>query len=234
MKAAVLAALTVCVAALAVTSSATASKPHRLAPSDRKAINATLDIFVNHAVKRKDVAASYGVVTAELRGGMSRKEWSRGSIPVYPYPASGARFHHWTIQYYNSEELAIELLLSPRRGSDLGQFVFHVYLKPAHGGWLVDSFMPAATFAPIGGPAKVQAAADFMASPGESSTPTGPGQVRSVYALVPFAVLGLILLALAAWGLAASFRYRPRRESLPPLPLSIRPDGAQPRPRHRP
>jgi hypothetical protein len=226
-----LAALTACVAALAVTGTAGAAKRYHLAPSDRKAINATLDTFVNHGVKRKDVAASYDVVTPTMRGGMSRKQWSRGTIPVYPYPAAGQQFHGWTILYRTSDELAIELLLSPRASSKgkLGQYIFHVYLKPAHGRWLVDSFMPAATFAPEGVQPYVQAAADFMAAPGGSTynrrsslKATGPGQISAVYAIVPFAVLGLVLLGLATWGVAANLRYRrlagPRGESLPPLP----------------
>src|SRR6266496_2339310 len=184
-----LAALTACVAALAVTGTATAAKRYHLAPSDRKAINATIDTFVNHAVKRQDVGASYDVVTAELRGGMSRKQWSRGSIPVYPYPAAGHEFRGWTIQYRTSEEVAIELLLSPRSNlkGKLGQFMFHVYLHPAHGRWLVVSFMPAATFAPVGKPPVVQAAADFLANPGGSTynrpsslKKPGPGQISAV------------------------------------------------------
>ena len=71
--------------------------------------------------------------------------------------------------------------------------MFHVYLKPRNGRWLVDSFMPAATFTPIGKAANVQAAADFMASPGESTTGlsgAGPMQINAVYAVVPFAVFG--------------------------------------------
>jgi len=219
MRVIVIAVLTAFLAALTVTGSASA---RRLAPSDRKAINATLDTLVNHAVKRKDVGASYDVVTPVLRGGMSREEWSRGAIPIYPYPAAGTRFHHWTIRYYNSEEIGIELLLNPQRGSELGQFVFHVYLKPRNGRWLVDSFMPAATFTPIGEPAKVQAQADFMASSGESTRPIGAGRIGAIFAYVPFAVIGLILVVLVAWGVGANLRFRRlvghRRESLPPSP----------------
>ncbi len=219
MRVIVIAVLAACLAALSVAGSASA---RRLAPSDRKAINETLDTLVNHAVKRKDVAASYDVVTAELRGGMSRKAWSRGSIPVYPYPAAGTRFHDWTIRYYNAEEIGIELLLNPHPDSELGQFVFHVYLKPRNGRWLVDSFMPAATFTPIGEPAKVQAQADFMASSGESTRPIGAGRIGAVFAWVPFAVIGLLLLGLVAWGVVAKLRFRRlvghRRGELPPSP----------------
>jgi hypothetical protein len=238
---------------LAVAGPAGAAKP-RVAPSDRAAINATLDTFVNHAVKRKDIAASYDVVTPALRGGMSLKAWSKGDIPVYPYPADGHEFHHWTIQYRNSEELAIELLLSPNASNrgKLGQFLFHVYLQPAHGRWLVDSFMPGATFAPIGKPAIVQAAADFTATPSGSTYnrtsalgKTGPDRISAVYAIVPFSVIGLLLLGLAGWGVAAHIRNRRLRgpkEGLPPGParfsgnrstLSIHADGSPLRPRHR-
>src|SRR5437016_13335747 len=100
-----------CFAALAVAAPATAAR--RLAPSDRQAINATLDVFVNHAVKRKDVGAAYGVVTQTLRAGMTRKQWSRGDIGVYPYPATGNRFHAWTIEYRTRAEIAIQLELMP-------------------------------------------------------------------------------------------------------------------------
>jgi hypothetical protein len=185
---------------------------------------------------------------------MSRKAWSRGTIPVYPYPAKGTEFHGWTIQYRSSEELAIELLLSPRASSagKLGQFLFHVYLKPAHGRWLVDSFMPAATFAPVGKPPVVQAAGDFTASPGGSSynrpgpRNSGLSQISAVYAIVPFSVLGLLLLGLAGWGVLATIRSRRLvgpREGLPPWPgqfsgnrspLSMHPDGARTRPPNRP
>lgn len=248
-----LAALTACLAALAVTGTATAAKRYQLAPSDRKAINETLDILVNHGVKRNDVAASYDVVTPTMRGGMSRQQWSRGSIPVYPYPAAGHQFHSWTILYRTKDELAIELLLSPRASSKgkLGQYIFHVYLQPAHGRWLVDSFMPAATFAPEGKQPYVQAAADFMAAPSGSTynrpghKATGPRQISAIYAIIPFGIIGLLLLGLAAWGVAAKLRDRRiagPHEGLPPLParfrnrqrLSMHPHGARTRPSNRP
>jgi hypothetical protein len=124
----------------------------------------------------------------------------------------------------------------PRKGSKVGPFVFHVYLRELHGRWLVDSFMPAATFAPLGGPAKVRAAADFMApAQGDSHVPSGPSRISSAYVVVPFAVLGLILASLLGWGIAAKVRDRrlmgTRRRSLPPL--SMRPDAARARPGHR-
>ena len=224
-----LAILMACVGALAAATSAGAAK-HRLSPADRAAINATLDVFVNHAVKRKDIGRSYDVVTPLMRGGMTRAQWSRGSIPVYPYPAAGRRFHEWTIQYRTKEEIALELILAPnaRNKKKLGQFLFHVYLQPRDGRWLVDSFMPGATFAPEGKAPVVQAAGDFGATPG-GQTYNRPGAERkirpplvsSVFIVVPFAVLGLLLLGVAAWIVIGRVRYArlvgAERQDLPPL-----------------
>jgi hypothetical protein len=202
----------------------------RVSPADRAAINATLDVLVNHAVKRKDVGKSYDVVTPALRAGMTRAQWSRGSIPVYPYPAAGRRFHEWTVQYRTKEEIAIELILSPnaRNRKKLGQFLFHVYLQPRNGKWLVDSIMPGATFAPEGEAPVVQAAGDFGATPGGTTynragaeRTSRPPLVSSVYIVVPFAVLGLLLLGVAAWFAVAKVRYArlvgAQRQDLPPL-----------------
>ena len=239
-----LAILLAAVASLMTAAPALAKEP-KLSPADRAAINATLDVLVNHAVKRKDIAKSYDVVTPAMRGGMTRAQWAKGSIPVYPYPAAGRRFHKWTIQYRTKDEVAIELILAPtaRYKRKLGQFLFHVYLQPSKGRWLVDSFMPGATFAPEGKAPVVQAAADFGATPGGQTynRTTGarkhaPVQVSSHFILIPFAVLGLLLAGVAAWGITQWIRARrltvPR--ALPPSPLSIPADGTRARPRHRP
>jgi hypothetical protein len=225
------------VAALAAAAPAAAKQP-RLSPADRAAINETLDVFVNHAVKRKDVAKAYDVVTPTLRDGRTRAQWPNGSIPVYPYPAAGTQFHKWTIQYKTKDEVAIELILSPRARykRKLGQFVFHVYLQPRNGKWLVDGFMLGATFAPEGKAPAVLAAADFQASEQASNGTTTPVQVSADFLVIPFAILGLLLIGLAAWGVTRWFRARRLYASraLPPSPLSIPADGTRARPRHRP
>jgi hypothetical protein len=212
-----LAFLAACLGALAVVVPATAATPH-VAPSDRQAINETLDVFVNHAVKRHNPAGAYDVLTPTMKGGMTRAQWSHGDIPVYPYPAAGEKFHGWTIQYRTSDEIALELILSPiaRYQGKLGQILFHVYLHPAHGRWLVDSFMPGATFAPIGKPGVVQAARDFQANPSAQTYnrknkvvgATRPPRISADFAIVPFAVIGLVLAGLAAWGIVGWMRHR--------------------------
>ena len=223
--------LAILMACLGVLVAATpAAAQERLSRADRAAINATLDVFVNHAVKRRDVAKSYDIVTPTLRGGMTRAQWSRGSIPVYPYPAAGRQFHEWTVQYRTREEVAIELILAPnaRNRKKIGQYLFHVYLQPKDGRWLVDSFMVGATFSPEGKAPVVQAAGDFGATPGGQTynrpgvdRESRPPLVSSVYLAVPFVVLGLMLLGIVGWVVVGKIRYArlvgSERQNIPPL-----------------
>jgi hypothetical protein len=212
----------------------------KLSAKDRAQVNHTLDVFVNHAVKRHDPGAAYDVVTPALKGGMTRAQFARGDIAVYPYPAAGRKFHEWTIQYRTKDELSVELILAPtaRYRAKLGQILFNVYLHPSHGRWLVDSFMPGATFAPIGKPGVVQAARDFTANPSaqtynrgsEKGKPIGAARVSAKWAVVPFAVVLLLLLGLAARGVIENLRFR--RLATPHVrPLSMRGDEPRARPR---
>src|SRR5919206_3213417 len=93
-------------AALALASPAAASP--RLSPADRAAITRTIDVFVNHAVTREHTVAAYDVVAPEMRPGITRKQWARGDIPVYPFPARG-RTHPWNILYVSRDEAGLEL-----------------------------------------------------------------------------------------------------------------------------
>ena len=206
--------------ALALAAPAAASTPH-LSAADRAAITRTLDVFVNHGVKRVGTAASYDTVTRELRGGMTRKEWARGDIPIYPFPARG-RTHPWNILYVTRDEVGLELELIPR-DPKLGPIIFHVYLEPVGNRWLVNSFMPVATLAPLGAKkSKVLAVTDFSPGAQGEGRSAAPGQISRVYIIVPFAGIVLLLAGLAGWGLVRTIRHRralgPRRDALPPLP----------------
>lgn len=199
----------------------------RLSPADRAAISRSIDDFVNHAVKRVDTGAAYDTVAPEMRPGIGPREWKRGDIPVYPFPASG-RHHPWNILYVTREEVGLELELLPRPAAKVGPIIFHIYLRPVRGGrWLVDSFMPVATLAPLGAKkSKVLSVRDFSPGAQGDGKSTTPGQLNRLYLLAPFGVIGLVLLGLAAWGATRAVRNRrlagPRSGALPPLPPSRR------------
>jgi hypothetical protein len=210
--------------ALAFALPAAAAAP-RLSPADRAAISRSIDVFVNHAVTRANPGGAYDVVAPEMRPGIGPKEWARGDIPVYPFPARG-QHHPWNVLYVTREEVGLELELIPRRHSKVGPIIFHIYLRPVRGGrWLVDSFMPVATLAPLNAKkSKVLSVRDFspQISGGASLDATGPSRLNSIYLIGPFAALGLVLLGLAAWGVARAVRSRrlqgPRSSEMPPLP----------------
>jgi hypothetical protein len=198
----------------------------RLTHADRVAINQTIDTFVNHAVKRQNPGAAYYVVTGNLRNGASLKAWSHGSIPAYPYPARGTTFHNWTFAYRDGSELGINLMLMPRHGSKLGPYAFTVTLIRSGRRWLVDTFQPAATFAPTNAKtAKVTAVTDFApGAPAEGEI--GPTHVSGNWAFVPFAFLGVFVVGLAGFAVFATLRNRrlvgAERRVLPPLPERFR------------
>jgi hypothetical protein len=200
-----------------------AAKTPRLSAADRAAITRAIDVFVNHAVKRADTAAAYGVVAPEMRPGISRREWARGDIPVYPFPARG-QTHPWNVLYVTREEVGLELQLMPRPHAKVGPIIFHIYLRPVRGGrWLVDSFMPVATLAPLGAKkAKVLAVTDYSPQAQSGGPPGGSGRISRIYIVAPFVAIALLLFGFAVWGAGRVVRDRrlrgPRRGTLPPLP----------------
>jgi hypothetical protein len=213
------------VAAVAAAVSAPAdARSVPLTKRDRQAINATLDAFVRDAVQRRAPARAYELVTPALRADTRRADWTRGDIPVYPYPAAGTRFHEWLLSYSEPGEVGIELILRPRRSANVGPIVFNVDFRRVDGRWLVESFIPAATYAPEGEAPRMLAHADF--APQAGGTDPGRSRVNPNYAIViPLSILGsVVLVLLGVWligwfrGRAAEARYRSGAGGLPPLP----------------
>jgi hypothetical protein len=214
----------VLVAAAALALAAPAAASPRLSPADRAAITRSIDVFVNHAVKRVDTVAAYDVVAPEMRPGISRKQWAHGDIPAYPFPARGTT-HPWNILYVTRDEVGLELQLNPREGvTKQGPIIFHIYLRPVRGGrWLVDSFMPVATLAPLSAKkSKVLSVRDFSPGAQGDAKDGSPSQLSKNWLLVPVGVIGLALLALAGWAVFRGIRNHrlagPRGGALPPLP----------------
>lgn len=218
-------------AALLCASQATAAEPKSvpLAPAERVEISAVLDEFVRAGVKRKNPVAAWRLATPALRGPVSRRAWARGDLPVYPYPARGERFHHWTLAFSYRNWVGVDLLLQPvsRLRRKLGPIMFAVDLRRQRGHWRVDSFNPTATYPPEGQPPRMFAVADLLPSPrAERSAKPRLGGEWWV------ALLGLLVLlpvgTLAAW-LCVVLKHRRaagvpwRRRALPPaLPASAR------------
>jgi len=213
-------------AIVALAFAAPAAAQPKLTPSERAAITRSIDVFVNHAVKRSNPAAAFDVVAPEMRPAMTRKSWKGGDIPVYPFPAAGTT-HPWNILYVTREEVGLELQLQPRAGSKEGPIIFHIYLRPAGKRWLVDSFMPVATLAPLNAKhSRVRSVRDYapQSAGGVSLGGGGPHRLSSIWLVLPFGLIGGVLFGFVVWGVARVVRNRrlqgPRGGALPPLPRS--------------
>jgi hypothetical protein len=141
-----------------------------LTPERRRAINAVLDAFVPAAVERRNPVQALALVTPGFRAGVSRKDWLRGKMPVLPYDARGAHFHGWTLGYSLPREMSVDVMLQPAATEKRGAIAFTAVFKRERGNWLVDAFIPAATFAPADAEtSRILAQPDFMPSaPGGS------------------------------------------------------------------
>jgi hypothetical protein len=181
----------------------------KLTRSDRAAINRTIDAFVSTAVRRHDVAKSYDLVTSQLRGGMTRAQWAKGDIPVYPYPARGTSWHGWVLDFALKNEVAFELVLEPKRGHKVDPISFSASVKRIGGRWLVDSFYPAAIF--VSSQHRVIGPRDFAAPTLRSDA--GKSRLGAVWVLVPFGFGSLALLALLVFFGVGFVRGRGQRPS---------------------
>ena len=197
----------------------------RISPSERRAINQTLDGFVNNAVKRENPEAAWKLVAPEMRAGVSRTSWDRGNLPVYPYPARGTTFHSWTVDSATANEVDFELMI-PSRESKKDSIQFNGTMKKLHGRWLVASFNPSATFS---GSGTVVGPHDFTA--GANGGGKGVARLGSVWIALPAALIGLAILLLLGFVLYIWVRNRRayrQAERRPLDPLVIRRRESEP------
>lgn len=196
-----------------------------LRSADRAAIDRTLDAFVPAAVERKDPAAAYRLATPSLRRSATREEWARGDMPVYPYPASERR--DWTLNFSFPGHVSLDLFVQPKRGADVGPIAFTVELRRFAGRrWLVDSFFPTAIFPKPEDGGQPLAQPDLSPANVRGTSQTGKARVSPVFFLIPFVLLGLVLLIPVVMFVRGKLREaraeriyaRTPRGKLPPLP----------------
>ena len=184
--------------AVAGWAASTAGAEARLSPADRAAIDRTLDVFVPAAIGRRHSERAWGLATAAMRRGGDRASWARGFMPVTPFPVIGTSFHGWTVDRATDGRVEIVLLLHLKKGGPLGAVSFDIAMRKVRGHWLVDSAVPAATFAAPGSESKILAQPDFGPSGGPAYSKTSfsrTGRVSAKWVLIiPGILLGLIVL----------------------------------------
>lgn len=172
--------------------------------SIRDAARAVMRAFVRAAVLRQDPAASYDLVTPDLRQGISRKQWGSGAIPVVPYAADALWQVREKLDYSYRDEVALDLLFLSKPGSTVRSATFTIKLRAVGPSgrkrWLVSSWAPVGTLNPV--------------VPGGPAPPSdGKGRLGAVWLLVPVGIFGGLvgILVLALLGRAWRDRLRARR-----------------------
>ena len=189
--------------ALVLADSASAA---RVARADRLAIDRTVDAFVDGAVKRRNVDASWNLVTPALRAGTSRSAWDKGNLPVYPYPARGTTFHGWLLNYAYPNDVGFDILLQPT-DPKMGAWSFRAEAQKLGGRWRITTWYPVAEYAPPGQPGRVNGPADLGAG-GAASADSGESRLGAWVLAIP----GVVLLVLVAGVLAVvGVRWRRQR-----------------------
>jgi len=120
-----------------------APKPHKLTKAERVALVSVAQRFVESAVTRDHPERAFEIVGPALRGGLSRRQWATGDIPVVPYPVDSAR---WKVEYSNAEGVGLLVMVFPEKGAQFQPTVFSMNMVPVRLGkdsrWLVNGWVP--------------------------------------------------------------------------------------------
>src|SRR4051795_3253012 len=199
--------LLVAVIALALPAAALA-EPKTVRP-DRAAIDRLLDEFIPAAVAQKDLQRGWELSAGVART-VSHDQWMKGDTSVQKYPAKGASFHGWTVNYSYPGDIGFDILLQPTKPS-LGAWSFRAEAEKIGGRWRITTWYPVATFAPPGRTQTVLGPNDLgSADSSVSDSATGEGRLGPWVLAVPFAALGAIALGGAGFAAQRGLRRRAR------------------------
>jgi hypothetical protein len=114
------------------------------APPDQKAFKVART-FIETAVLRKNLDAAYPIVNQEIKGGLTKKQWETGNIPVIGYPADNSKTAAFTVLWSYKTQLMTIVDLVAKPGSGVRPHLpFFLGLVRAHnkpnGKWLVNYF----------------------------------------------------------------------------------------------
>jgi hypothetical protein len=161
--------------------------PEALTRGEAATILATANRFLRTAVAHKHLRSAYDLVGPELRGGMSRAEWSTGANPVVPFPV--AAVHESTLAYAYRNDVALDVGLIAKPGYDTVAKSFRIELRRASaaGPWKVVSWMPLG----VSGPGNVTSKRQRLAS---EPPPPKTTTLASWWLAFPVTLLTFVLL----------------------------------------
>jgi hypothetical protein len=204
----------------------TQPKKARFTKAKQREVSKVLREFILTAVDRRDVGRSWDISAPSLREGFTKKQWSRGDLPVVPYPAANKGLGRWSfVQYSYSDTIGLEVFLFPKPGSGWSAMTADVELVKGHDGkWRVDYWMPKKFHGPPSlakakptakaKAVKAKATPTHRAAGKRRAAPPEPARLGTpkpsrAWWIVPIALLSLIVLV--PLGILLGSWYRNRR-----------------------
>lgn len=198
--------------------------PAPFTKAKQREVRPVLASFIRSAVARQDPARAWNVSAPNLKEGVTRKEWNRGSLPVVPYPALDKGLGQWDyVEYSYRNSVGLEVFLFPKPGSGYSALTADVELVRDHGRWLVDYWMPKKFHGPPAlakGAVKAKPRPKAKAAgkrrhppkqaqpPAEASSPRSSTHLGAIWLAVPIGILSLIVLVPVAFGILSWRRNR--------------------------
>ena len=122
------------------------SKPEKTVPVTKTQV-ALMRTFIRTAVARQSLAYAYTIVSPDLRGRMTLKDWETGNIPIVQYEAENWKTAAFLpVYHYETSALFNVDLIPVGRTQSRPELMFSIGLKRAGGTktgrWLVDYWQP--------------------------------------------------------------------------------------------
>jgi len=207
-----------------------ASETHtRLTAADRRAIDATLDVFVPAGMARRAPAVAWSLAGPELKAASTLAEWRKGDSPVPYYVPREKTFHDWQTVDVGPRYVIFDLLLHPLHRSSYSSYTFSGEVVKQGRRWLVNRlYVIAIMQRPDRKGLHEIGPADFAPPPSGARSAGGKARLGAIGIVPALALLGLILAIPVGVGALALIRARrwrrlvraSNRSALPPLPKS--------------
>jgi hypothetical protein len=164
-----------------------------LSAVDQESVRRTAALFIDSAVLRRKLDASWAITTRNLRQGLTRKQWDSGNIPVAPFvPASAVRLIRYQVDWSGENIVYLKVAILPKDSSNAEGQAYDIGLarrgRPEDHVWLVDYWVPNGMSVPS---VKQQAKA---AAAGASETPSN--RLPTAFILLPVGLLLSLIVGL--------------------------------------
>ena len=103
--------------------------------------------FITTALGRNHLAEAWTLATPELRGGVTRKQWLAGEMPIPPYPVRGLQASGYQVEASAPNKVLVQVFLVPKAGTGYRPLRWDMTLVKSAGTWKVSYLVP---YAPQG------------------------------------------------------------------------------------